>query len=151
LSVRRRLIGGVASIALVASACGGSSAGSGGSSAGSGGSTSITIEQPEDGASVQVPFTVEVSSGVELGSPETGNHHFHLFFDDNSDEYEVVNGPRFVVREVPGSGEHTINVSLRNADHSEAGPEDSVSVTVAGGGAGGGKGEDSDDDGGYGY
>jgi hypothetical protein len=31
-------------------------------------------------------------------------------------------------------GEHTIEASLRNADHTDAGPSDEITVTVVGGG-----------------
>lgn len=147
MRVGKALLGAIAAVTLLAVGCGDSAAGSGGSA-------SVAIDEPSDGASVEVPFTIELSSGVDLGAPETGNHHVHIFFDDNSDDYEVVNGTRFVVRDLADGGEHTIHASLRKADHSEAGAEDSITVTVTGGTGGGGggtEGEDSDDDGGYGY
>jgi hypothetical protein len=139
----------LAAIALLAAACGG------GSEAGAAGDASVSIAQPADGAQVALPLKLELSSGVELGSPETGKHHVHVFYDGNEDDYEVVNGTSYLVRELPG-GEHTIHASLRNADHSAAGAEDSVTVTVTGGAEStGGEGEEPDEgddgNGGYGY
>ena len=119
----------LAALALLGAACGTeTAAGSGG------GSPTLTIEQPADGARVQAPFEVRFSSGEELGSPETGNHHVHLFFDGNKEDYEVVNAETFLVSEVPGGGDHTIGASLHHADHSPAGAEDAVEVTIAGAG-----------------
>jgi hypothetical protein len=47
------------------------------------------------------------------------------------------------------SGEHEVTASLRNADHSPAGDEATITVTVAGGG--GGNGGEEKDDNGYDY
>ena len=94
-----------------------------------------------------VPFTVEFESSEELGAPETGKHHVHIYFDGNEDEYEVVEDLSYEVPDLE-SGEHTITASLRNADHSDAGAEAELTVTAEG--AGGGD-ENGGEDGGYDY
>ena len=148
MDLRKPLIGMVAAAVLAGAACGG------GAEAGSGAGVSLRIEQPAAGATVQVPFKVELASSVELGPPESGEHHVHRFFDGDDKNYEVVNGTTYIVRKMPGSGDHTIDATLHNADHSPAGAQDSVEVTVAG--AGGSDDSDTsggggDDNGGYGY
>jgi hypothetical protein len=134
-------------LALVAAACGDAGAGSGGSD-------SFQISSPEDGAQVGSPFTVTVDAGVALDDPSTGEHHVHLCFDgaDCDAEYQLVYGDTFEVADLP-PGEHTIEASLRNADHSDAGATDEITVTVGegGGDAEGDTGTDKDDEGGYGY
>ncbi len=94
----------------------------------------MRIAAPAHGATVSVPFTVRVDASVQLGAPSTGDHHVHLCFDGAScdTEYSLVYGNTFVVRDLP-PGEHTIEASLRNADHSDAGVSDTITVTVGGG------------------
>ncbi|MFN2489977.1 MAG: hypothetical protein ABR529_09615 [Actinomycetota bacterium] len=144
-SLRIRPITTLAAVVILGAACGGSS------EAGSGGNVSVAIEEPPDGARVVVPFKIELSAAVPLGPPESGNNHVHVFYDGAEDDYEVVNGTSYTVTDL-AAGEHTIDASLRNADHSEAGAEDTVTVTVSGGGDDPGEGsEDDDEDDGYGY
>lgn len=106
----------------------------------------LEITSPADGDSVEVPFTVEVASSEELGPIETGAHHVHVFFDGDDEEFLVVEGESVEVTDLP-EGEHVVNASLRNADHSPAGVETEVTVTVGTGGAG----SDTGDDGGVDY
>lgn len=105
------------------------------------GTGSLTIEEPSDGAEVTVPFTLQVSTDIELGAPESGLNHYHVYFDGNESDYDVVSEKTYEVRGL-SSGEHTITVSLRNADHSAAGAETEITVTVTGGGTGGEEEED---------
>jgi hypothetical protein len=126
--------------AIAVAACGSESTGA---SAGDGMDVSITT--PEDGAEVTTPFTVEVSSSEELGPEETGKHHVHVFFDGHEDEYQVVTSESVEIDDL-SPGDHTIGVSLRNADHSPAGAEAEVSVTVSGE-SGSTRTDDSDDTG----
>jgi len=121
------LIAAVA-FALLAAAC------SDGASAGGGSSATLDITTPADGAEVGSPFTVEFASNVALGDPSTGDHHVHLCFDgeDCDTEYSLGYGKTFEVGDLP-PGEHTIEASLRNADHSDAGVTDTITVTVAAG------------------
>jgi hypothetical protein len=93
----------------------------------------LTIAEPTDGATVPSTFTVRVDSSVPLGPPSTGDDHVHLCFDGAScdTEYKLVYGNTFQVSGLT-PGQHTIQASLRNADHSAAGPTDSITVTVEG-------------------
>lgn len=136
---------------------GGDSAGNGGNGgdAGSGdsGGMSVSILEPTDGASIDMPFKLALDSSVELGKTEEGLHHVHLYFDGNDSAYEVIESNDWeVTKDSPAvaglePGEHKMDISLRNADHSPAGFETNVTVNVGGegeqppaddGGAGGG-------------
>lgn len=147
------LMGALFALALVAAACGDdASAGSAGSD-----ELSMQIASPAEGAEVSQTFTVTVDASVPLDDPDTGEHHVHLCFDGaNCDaEYQLVYGNTFEVSDL-GPGEHTITASLRNADHSDAGPTDEIAVTVVGGGGGGdedpeGSGTSGPTGGGFGY
>lgn len=141
-----------------ASACGGddaSGSGSGGSGGGSGGGNTVSIAEPADGSSVQMPFKVKVNSGVELGPTESGKHHVHLYFDGNDSKYEVVESDTVEVSQSSKSaaglspGKHEVNISLRNANHSPAGAETKIMVDI--GGSGGGAPQPAPTSGGYGY
>jgi hypothetical protein len=103
-----------------------------GTEAGADGDLSLSVTSPTDGPEVSVPFTVELESSVPLGAPETGNHHAHLYFDTDtsSEEYDLVYGTTAEVTRELAPGEHTIIASLRNADHSDAGPSQEFTVTV---------------------
>lgn len=121
-------------LALLAAACGG------GASAGGSNGLSVRITSPANGATVSEPFTVKLDASVPLSDPSTGEHHVHLCFDGaNCDqEYTLVYGNSIPVSGLT-PGTHTIEASLRNADHSDAGaPTDSITVTItnASGGAG---------------
>jgi hypothetical protein len=132
-----RVAAGGAVLALLAAGCGDDgSAGGGGGYGGAGGMT-LEISAPDDGASVALPFTVELSSSEELGPTESGAHHVHVFFDGDDTEYQVVEGDSVEITDLP-DGEHEIDASLRNADHSPAGVETSITVTVGEGGGTGG-------------
>ena len=120
----------VLALALVATACGKSSNASPGAS----GAPSLQITSPSGGASVSEPFTLKVQSSAPLGEPSTGRDHVHLCFDGaNCDtEYKLVYSDTFQITGL-SLGQHTIEASLRNADHSAAGPTASITVTVTGG------------------
>lgn len=147
-------------LALVAVAgCGDDSAGAeGGGSAGdgsAGGAQEVTITEPADGASVEVPFTLSLNSSVELGTTESGKNHVHLYFDGDDSKYEVIEADSMEITEdspaVEGlePGEHELNISLRNADHSPTGFETSIMVDVGGTGGGGAEQPDPGTGGGY--
>ena len=124
--------------AVLVVACGGG-APSGNQTAGGatetteGGALSVSIDSPADDSEVSVPFTMKLSSNVELGPTETGLHHVHVWFDDNTQDYLVVEKDSVKVTDL-AAGQHKIVVSLRNADHSPAGAETEITVTVTGGG-----------------
>jgi hypothetical protein len=125
---------GIAALALalmlLATACGKKNTPAAGGSSG----LTLKITAPTDGESVSEPFTLEVDSSVALGDPSTGEHHVHLCIDGASCDktYKLVYGNTFDVSGL-SAGKHTLEVSLRNADHSDAGPTDTVTITVTGG------------------
>jgi hypothetical protein len=135
-------------LALVAAACGDD--GNGSADAGSGGEsgdeTTISVTEPTDDAEVRTPFEVEIDTDVEVGEPDTGLHHLHLYYDGNTQEgdYDVVYEPTFTVDRELDPGEHTIEAVVANADHSLTGARDEVTVTVGGAASGAGDGDDDD-------
>jgi hypothetical protein len=106
----------------------------GSTAAAGGGGDTLSIAMPTDGAKVSESFTVTVDASVPLGDPSTGDDHVHLCFDGAScdSEYTLVYGDTFQVDNL-APGQHTIEASLRNADHSAVGPTDMITVTVTGG------------------
>lgn len=136
----------LAALALAATAAG---CGSGTDTA-SAGSKDLTITSPEDGATVQVPFMLTWDSAEPLGPPDSGKDHVHVYVDGRDNDYTVVGGTRFRIKDLT-PGKHEVAVSLQHADHTPVGPEASIDVTVAGGGSGG-SGSPRDSGGGpYGY
>ena len=129
------LLAALFSLGLVAAAC--SNGASASSDDGGGGDLTLSIASPKDGAKVQEPFTLKVESSVPLGNPDTGDHHVHLCFDGKScdSEYTLVYGNTFQVTDLT-PGMHTIEASLRNADHSDAGVSATIQVNVTSAGAG---------------
>jgi X-X-X-Leu-X-X-Gly heptad repeat protein len=109
---------------------------------GGGGGMSVSIAEPAKDAKVTMPFTVKVDAGVPLGPTESGKHHVHLWFDNDANDYAVVESDS--VQIAPGlqalsgkamqltDGMHTIHISLRNANHSAAGADTQIEVQVAG-------------------
>lgn len=90
-----------------------------------------------------MPFDIQLESNVPLGPPDTGNHHVHFYFDSDisSADYQLVYGDSAPVERELAAGEHTIIASLRNADHSDAGPSQEITVNVTGGSGGDGASE----------
>ena len=124
-------------IAMVAAACSDAAGGNAGEQ-------TIAIASPADGATVTIPFDVQLESSVPIGEPETGNHHAHLYFDTDTDaaDYDIVYSTTWQVTRDLAPGEHTIIVALANPDHSLAGPTQEIHVTVsADGGSDGGSGD----------
>lgn len=99
---------------------------------GAGDGQSLTVMEPVSGATVTLPFRVRLDSSVPLGPTESGKHHVHIWFDDNEADYLIVESDVTQVTTAP-SGQHTMHVSLRNANHSAAGVEATIPVTVGGG------------------
>ncbi|MFB3738769.1 MAG: hypothetical protein ACE14W_07365, partial [Candidatus Velamenicoccus archaeovorus] len=133
---RLGLPGLLLAVALIAAACGGASASAGGGGGSDG--LSLKIASPADGTTVQEPFTVRFDASVPIGDPSTGDHHVHLCFDGGScDELSQSVIAYADSAEVSGlsPGMHTIEASLRNADHSDAGVTDTITVQVTGSGA----------------
>ena len=126
----------VLAVSLVAASCAGS-AGAGGAGGDGDAPLSLEIASPTAGAETSQPFTVSFDSSVPLGDSSTGLHHVHLCFDGGScdTEYTLVFGDTFQVSGL-AAGPHTIEASLRNADHSAAGADDRISLTVTNGASG---------------
>ncbi len=146
---RKLMVFGIVAL-LFAAACGGNDdTGAGGRTEQPAEELSLSIDGPADGSEVQVPFELTASASVPLGAPETGRHHLHVWYDGNANEYEVVNTESVEIADLE-PGDHTVTVSLRNADHSEAGADDEISVTVVDAGERGddtGEGANEQDDG----
>jgi hypothetical protein len=151
LTKRVRMLTVLGAIVLVgATGCGSDTADAGSTDSG-GDAKTVTIKEPADGASIDIPFTLRLESGVELGTLESGKNHVHLYFDGDDSKYEVVESDTMEITDTSPAveglkpGEHEMNISLRNADHSAAGFDTSIKVNVNGGG-----GAQSPDDGGAG-
>ena len=144
----------MAALALFAASCSddddtvagdaGSESGSSGESGGGGGDGDMTISiaAPTDGATVEPGFEVEVDPSVDVGEPDTGLHHVHIYYDGNQDngEYDIVysvDEPWTVERDL-APGEHTVEAFIANADHSLTDASDEITVMVGEGGGGGG-------------
>lgn len=98
------------------------------------GDDKLSILEPASGASVSTPFTVRVKTSEALGTTETGKHHIHIWFDGNEAKYQISYSDTAQVADVP-AGAHKMTVSLRNANHSDAGPRVEIPITVGAGGA----------------
>src|SRR5919109_5258568 len=98
-------LAGLAVIALVAAACGGTASGGGAEP------LSLGISSPAEGAQVGSPFTMTFDANVPLDDPGTGEHHVHLCIDgadcDVESEYSLVYGDSVEVSDL-SPGEHTI-------------------------------------------
>lgn len=126
--MRLKIATGVAVLATLA-ACTSTNGATGGDS----GKMSVIVVEPASGATVSTPFTVKVDSSVPLGPSESGQHHVHIWFDDNESDYLIVESDTTQITDVP-AGQHTMHVSLRNANHSPAGAEATMPITVRSGG-----------------
>jgi hypothetical protein len=135
--IRLGLPGLLFALALLAAACGGASA----SASGGSGGPSLKIASPANGAMVSAPFTVRFDASVPLGDPSTGDNHVHVCFDGAScDELSssvIAYGNSVQVSGLK-PGMHTIEASLRSADHSDTGVSDTITVQVTGTSAGAG-------------
>ena len=125
------LLATIAVFGLLAAACSNGTA-----TAATGSNLWVKIDSPTAKASVSEPFTVKLSSSVPIGDPSTGDHHVHLCFDGASCDvtYQLAYADSVTVTEL-APGTHTMEASLRNADHSDAGPSDTITFTVTGAGA----------------
>jgi hypothetical protein len=131
-----RAIAAGAALALMATAC---SAGAGAGEQAT--DATIGFVSPSDGATVSIPFDVELEASEPLDEPTTGNRHAHIYFDSSTDaaDYDIVYGTTWQVTRELAPGDHTLIVALANPDHSLAGPMQEITVTV---GADGGEATD---------
>lgn len=147
---QRRPAAAISVLALLgAAAC---SVNASGDSTRSSGGPMVTIALPRDGATVDVPFTLEFTASVPIGPTNSGKDHVHVFADDQTDNYEIVTEPRTTINNL-SQGAHTIGVTLQHADHSPAGARAQIRIMVRGGFSGGapGTGGSGNVSGGYGY
>ena len=157
----------LAALALLTASCSdddtvagdpGAETGGGGDSGGGGGGDgdmAVSIADPADGATVEPGFQVEVDPSVDVGEPDTGLHHVHLYYDGNQSdgEYDIVysvDEPWTIDRDL-SPGEHTIEAFIANADHSLTDASDKITVTVGEGAGSGGTDTTESDGGPYGY
>jgi hypothetical protein len=129
----------------------GAACNSGGASSGDG--ASLKIASPADGASVSEPFKLSFDASVPLGQPSTGDDHVHVCFDGascDSGDYKIAYGDSYTVTGLT-PGKHTIEASLRHADHSAVGPTATITVTITGGASQTGSPSSSGGSKGYGY
>jgi hypothetical protein len=92
----------------------------------------VEITSPSSGDVVSLPFEATFTSSVPLGSQEAGMHHLHVWFGDDVDAYQVVEGDVAEITIAP-DGEQEMHASLRNPDHSDAGVETSITIVISGG------------------
>jgi anti-sigma factor RsiW len=118
-------------LAAVLTACGSGAGGYNTGGGGSGSHLSVSVTTPRPNATVTVPFTVKLHSSVPIGATDTGKHHVHIWFDDNKNDYLVVESTTTEITKL-SAGHHTMHVSLRNADHSPAGADAEVPIMVSG-------------------
>lgn len=118
-----------AGLALLGAACNGGTSSAGGES--------LKIASPANGASTSEPFKLTFDASVPLGEPSTGDDHVHVCFDGascDSGNYKIAYGDSYTVTGL-SPGKHTIETSLRHADHSAVGPTATITVTITGGGS----------------
>jgi hypothetical protein len=102
------------------------------------GDATIGFVTPSDGATVSIPFDVELEASEPLDEPTTGNRHAHIYFDGittSAADYDIVYGTTWEVTRDLSPGEHTLIVALANPDHSLVGPQQEITVTVGEGDA----------------
>ena len=133
-----------AGLALLTSACASKS----NSGSGAGGSPSISETSPSDGATVSSPVVLNLAvTGAEIGTPDTGKMHFHIYVDGSS-KYTIAYTTEASVP-VP-AGKHTLKIVLAEPNHTETSTSTTLTVDVQGGG-GGGSPSPTSGGGGYGY
>jgi hypothetical protein len=93
----------------------------------------VQITSPADGAAVSSPFTVQLSTSVPIGEPDTGRHHVHLYYDGQTaeGEYDIVYGETATVDRL-SPGRHQIEAVIANADHSLTDARTTITVDVGG-------------------
>jgi len=94
----------------------------------------ITIDSPEDGATVQIPFDLEVTvenfmldDAAVGGANQEGYGHWHVLVDGAYLEFAA--SSTFTITELE-AGDHTIGAMLVHNDHTELSPSASDEITV---------------------
>jgi len=95
----------------------------------SSGPMTLSIVSPKAGQTVYLPFEVKVKANVPLGNPATGEHHIHIWFDNNRGDYNMFGSDNAEITSA-SFGPHTVHVSLNNPDHTPTGIETSVEIEI---------------------
>jgi hypothetical protein len=100
----------------------------------------IEIVSPSDGAEVGLPFTIELSTNAELGPPDSGLQHAHVFVDGDMSNFEIIDSETWEIgADSPvlagvEAGERVLNVTLHTANHEPLGAEHEVTIQLTEGG-----------------
>ncbi len=104
-----------------------------------GGEPSVSIDSPDDGATVTSPVTVTFSAhGFELApttSEKEGVGHVH-WANDSCDTESGLEGGEAEVEVTLEPGDHTICITAFSSDHEELGAQDEITLHVTGPGGG---------------
>jgi hypothetical protein len=123
----------LAAVGLALAGCQSSGSSTGSQSGGGGGSNqSIAFASPAADAQVASPVKVSFNvTGTEIGRPETGKMHVHVYV-DNSSQYKILYATQGSV-DVP-QGKHMLKAVLAQPNHTETSTTASEQVEVSGGG-----------------
>jgi hypothetical protein len=136
----------LAAVALAAAGCQSNSATPGQAGGGNQPGQTLSFATPTAGATVTSPVAFSVAvSGAQIGKPETGKMHLHLYVDDSS-KYTIVYATQGTV-DVP-AGMHTLKAVLAQPNHTETSVTATEQVQVSGTG---GQAPATTSKGGYGY
>jgi hypothetical protein len=123
----------LAAVGLALAGCQSSGSSTGNQSGGGGGSKqSIAFASPAADAQVTSPVKVSFNvMGTEIGQPETGKMHLHVYV-DNSSQYKILYATQGSV-DVP-QGKHMLKAVLAQPNHTETSTTATEQVEVTGGG-----------------
>lgn len=100
----------------------------GGGEAATGIASGLEITSPEQGAKVSTPFTLKLSTNVELGKPNR-EHYVQLYYDGVKGP--IATNETFEVSKMQGDpGVHSIFAELRTKEGEWTGANDEVRFTV---------------------
>jgi hypothetical protein len=122
----------LAAIGLALAGCQSSNS-TGSQSGGNSGSADLSLRFIAPTADAQVASPVKVSlgvSGTDIGQPETGKMHLHIYVDDSS-QYKILYSKQGSL-DVP-QGRHTLKAVLAQPNHTETGVTATQRVEVTGG------------------
>ncbi|HSI93092.1 MAG TPA: hypothetical protein VK925_06295 [Jiangellaceae bacterium] len=126
-----------AALALGMSACGSDDEGDVTTATEGDSDFTVEIVSPSDGDEVGLPLAIELSTNAELGPPDSGLHHAHVFVDGDMSNFEIIDAETF---EIPAdspilagveAGERVLNVTLHTANHEPVGAQDEVTIQLA--------------------
>jgi hypothetical protein len=136
----------LAAVALATAGCQSNSATPSQAGGGNQPSQTLSFATPTAGATVTSPVAFSVAvTGAQIGKPETGKMHLHLYVDDSS-KYTIVYAAQGTV-DVP-AGMHTLKAVLAQPNHTETSVTATEQVQVSGTA---GQAPASTSKGGYGY